>query len=93
MRHHAQLDLRIIGRKQDLALLRDKSGPNLPAKLGANRNVLQIGVARAEPASSRAGLRKTRVQPPSLRVNQLRQRVNVGGFELGDFAEFDDLRR
>ena len=56
VRHDAQLDLRVIRGQQYLSFIGDERGANLPPQLGSNRNVLQIGVARTEPARGRASL-------------------------------------
>ena len=46
MRQDAQLDLRVICREEQLIVaLDDKGPPDLAANLGADRNVLQIGIA------------------------------------------------
>src|SRR5260370_41275677 len=92
MRHDAQLDLRVIRGQQYLSLLRDEGGANLPPQLGADRNVLQVGIARTEPPRGRAGLRKAGVQSPGSRMDQSRKRVHIRRLELGDFPVLDDLR-
>ncbi len=90
MRQDAQLDLRVIGGEQRPAGLGDERGANLAAQLGAHGDVLQIGVGGAEAAGGRAGLAEARVQAAGGGIDQLGQRVDVGGFELGDFAVFED---
>ena len=47
---HAQLDLRIVGRDQLVALFGDEGGADFAAFLGADRDVLQVGIGRGEPA-------------------------------------------
>ena len=93
MRHDAQLDLRVVRGQQYLSFLGDESGANLSPQLAADRNVLQIRIARAKPAGGRAGLRKAGVQSSGFGMDQLRKRVHISRFELGEFAVFDDLFR
>ena len=54
VRQQPQLDLRVVGVEQDVSRLGDEGGANLAAQLGANRNVLQIGIHRREPAGRRS---------------------------------------
>jgi hypothetical protein len=49
MGEQAQLDLRIVGRDQFVSRLGDESLADLAAFLGADRDVLQIGIVRREP--------------------------------------------
>ena len=78
VRHDAQFDLRVVGGEQYVALFCHKSSANFAAQLRSNGNILQIRIAGAQPARGRPGLRKTRVQPTRLRMNQFRQRVHIG---------------
>ena len=93
MREDAQLDLRIVGGEQRPAGIGDERGANLAAELGAHGNILQVGIGGTEAARGRAGLAEARVQAAGCRLNQFRQRVHVGGFELGDFAVFENFAR
>ena len=93
MREDAQLDLRVVGGEQRPAGFGDEGGANLAAEFGAHGDVLQIGVGGAEPAGGRAGLAEARVQAAGGGLDQLRQRVDVGGFELGEFAIFEHFAR
>ncbi len=46
-----QLDLRVIGGQHGVFLIpRHKGLPYFPAPVGADRNVLQVGIVRAQPA-------------------------------------------
>ena len=45
-----QLDLRIVGGDELVAGRGDEGAPDLAALLGADRNVLQIGLGRRQPA-------------------------------------------
>ena len=93
MRQKSQLNLRIVGRKQRHPRTCGKRRANLPAQLRAHGNILQIGLGRAEPAGRCARLAQAGVQPPGGRIDQLRQCVHVRGFQLGDFAELQNLAR
>src|SRR5579872_1633055 len=86
MRKDAQLDLGIIGGKQNVARLGDEGGANFAAELGANRNVLQIGIRGAETSGGGASLIDLRVQAASVRGDELVERVRIRGIEFRDFA-------
>src|SRR5258707_5925037 len=49
VRQQAQLNLRIVGGEQHVAWLRDNRRANFTAQLGANRNILQVGVDGGKP--------------------------------------------
>ena len=93
MRQNAQLDLRIVGGEQRVAGAGDERGANLAAEFRAHGNILQVRVRGTEAARRRAGLAEAGVQAAGFGVNQFRQRVHVGGFELADFAVFEDFAR
>jgi hypothetical protein len=67
----AQLDLAVIGRQQQMAGLGDKGAANAPAFLGADRNILQIGVIRREPPGRGHRERVGGVHPRGLAVDLL----------------------
>ena len=90
VRQHAQLDLAVVGGKQQPARRRDKGAADLPADLGANRNVLQIGVAAADAAGGGARLVKAGVDASGLRVDQRGQGVDIGPAQLFQLALFKD---
>jgi hypothetical protein len=54
MRGQAQFDLRIVGAQQDMAGLGDERLADLAPDLGADRNVLQVGIVRRKPPGLRA---------------------------------------
>ena len=60
---HAQLDLGVVDREQDVAGLGDEAGADLAARLGADRDVLQVRVDRGQPAGGGGDLQERRVQP------------------------------
>ncbi len=79
---NAQLDLGVVGREHLPALAGDERLPDLAALLGADGDVLQIGVAAAQPAGNGDGLVERGMDTSRLGVNHLQKRVGVGGFEL-----------
>ena len=66
MREHAQLDLRVVGRDEHVAGIGDERAADLAAELGADRNVLQVGIAAAQTAGRRHRLVEARVDAPGL---------------------------
>ena len=93
MRQDAQLDLRIICGKQRVARAGHERGANLAAQFRAHGNILQVGIRGTEAARGRGGLAEAGVQAAGFGVNQFRQRIDVRGFELGEFAVFEDFAR
>ncbi len=71
MRQQAQLNLRVVGREQLCPRRSSKCGPNLPAQLGADGNVLQIRVHRRQPSCRRCR-RLERCMHPRLGIGQQR---------------------
>ena len=62
VRHDPHLDLRVVGRHQRLeAVADDEELADAPALLGADRDVLQVGVGGAEPPGRGDGLQVGRV--------------------------------
>ena len=69
MRQHAQFYLRIVGPQQQPPLFGYKGPPHLAALFGANGNVLQVGVAGADPSGDGASLPERGVYSPRGRVH------------------------
>ena len=69
----------------------DEGLADLPAFLGPHRDVLEIGIAGAEPAGGRDALVEGGVDPAGGGVKQIRQGVHVGAFQLGDLAVFQNF--
>ena len=88
-----QLDLAIVGRDELAPFGRDEGASDLAPLLGADRNVLQVGLGRRQAPSGRRGERVGRVNAASRRIDEARQRVGVGRLELGDLAPFEHARR
>ena len=89
-----QLDLRVVGRQEPPARpARDERLADLAAFLGAHRDVLEVRVARAEPAGRGDALVERGVDPAVLGMHQRRQRVEVGALELGELAMLEQQGR
>ena len=71
VRQQTQLDLRIVRADKHAVLRRDKRFADFPADVGADRDVLQVRVARTEPAGGGDGLVEARVDPAGLWVDVL----------------------
>ena len=78
----AQLDLGIVSTEQGPAVLRQEGLADSPAVLGAYRDVLQVGVAAAQPTCRRHRLVEIGVDPSCFRFHQLGQGIDVGAFEF-----------
>ncbi len=89
VRQQAQLDLRVVGREQLRAGRGGECGTNFAAELGANGNVLEIGIDGGEPAGGGGGCLEGGVDA-RIGVGKQRQSVDVIRFELGQVAVFED---
>ena len=85
-----QLDLRVVGRHEQVAGLGDEAGADLAPERGADRDVLEVGVVRGQPPGGGGGLVEGRVQA-ALGVDEQRERVEVGLGELGQLPPALDL--
>ncbi len=89
-----QLDLRVIGRQELPArAARDERLADLAALLGADRDVLEVRVARAEPAGRRDALVERGVDPAVVGMHQLGQGVEISALELGELAMLQEQGR
>ena len=70
-----------------------EGAPDLAAFLGADRDVLQVGLGRRQPAGGGRGERVAGVHAVGLRIDVARQRIGVGRVELGDLPPVEDLPR
>src|SRR5699024_6403297 len=77
----AQLDLAVVGVHKDTPRLCDEEAPQLAAQLGADGDVLQVGVVRGEAAGAGLGLVEGGVDPP-VGTDDLQQPFGVGGVQL-----------
>ena len=92
VRQHPQLDLRVVGRDQHVAGLGDEGAADLAAERRADRDVLQVRVAAAQPSGGGHGLVEHGVHATGDRVDQRRQRVDVGALQLRQAAPLEDQR-
>ena len=79
---HAQLDLRIVGRYQDLAPLGDERPPDLAAELRLDGDVLEIWVLRVEAARGGHDLVEGGVNAASRGPDGGGQGIGIGRFEF-----------
>ena len=93
MGEDAQFDLAVVGRDELRALRRDEGAADLAPLLGADRDVLQVRLGRGQPPRRRRGQRIGGVHAAGRRIDEARQRVGVGRFQLGDLPPFEDAAR
>ena len=93
MRHEAQLDLRVVGDEELPAAPGDETAADRLAARGADRDVLEIGLRRAEPAGGGTGLVEAGVDAAGVPVDPGRERVHVGALELLQLAVLEDEPR
>src|SRR6516225_4111625 len=89
----SQLDLGIIGGDELVSVGCDEGAPDLAALLGADRNVLQVGLGGGEAAGGCRGVRVARVDAVRAGVDVTRQRVGIGRFELRNLAPVENFPR
>ena len=81
----AQLDLAVVGDQQHVPGRGDEGAADALAQLGADGDVLQVGIGRGEPAGGRHRLVEAGVDA-AVGADELRQGVDVGRLELGQLA-------
>ena len=91
MRHHAQLNLRVVGREEQLPWLWYEALSYLLAVLAAHGDVLQIGVGGGETTRCRDGLVERGVYVSGAWVDELGQRVDVCAEQLLQSAVLEDM--
>ena len=85
MREQAQLDLAVVRVNEHFAGRGDEHAADLCAELFADRDVLQIGVARGEAACVGHGHLEARVDAPVL-ADDFQESLSVCGFKLREHA-------
>ncbi len=90
VRGDAQLHLRVVGGDHHVTLLDDEGPAHFAAQLGADGDVLQIGVLRSDASADGAGLVERGVHTPGLGIDQLGQRVEIRAFDLGQLPLFQN---
>src|SRR6185369_6392187 len=88
----AQFELRVIRRDDLVALLCDEGAANTTSHLAANRNVLEIRIARRQPSCRGYWLIELAVNSAVGR-DLLRQSVGVNALQLVELAVVDDQAR
>ena len=81
VRQNAQLDLAVIRVYQHTARLCNKVGAQLTAQLGADGDILQVGIIGGEPSGAGFGLVEAGMDAAILR-DDLQQTFDVGGVQL-----------
>ena len=98
-RYDTELYLRIVGGEDEVvAVGRHESAPYLAPQVGADGYVLQVGVRRRETPRGGDSLVVDSVQPVIDGTDELGQRVQIGGDELGEgaiveYERYDGVRR
>src|SRR6476620_12640697 len=90
MRHDPEFDLRVVGHQENPAFPGNEPGADGFATGGSDRNVLQVGLGRAEPSGGRTRLIEGRVDPASAGVDPLRQRIDIRALELLELTILED---
>src|SRR3546814_4506712 len=93
MRRQPQFDLAIVVGKDDMAGRGDESVADLAAGLGADRDILEVGIGRRQPPGLRADEAVACVDAAGGRIDLLLQRVGIGRLELRKLTPFEDLAR
>src|SRR5258708_24946523 len=76
-----------------MARVGDERAPDLAPELGPDRDVLEIGIAAAQPPGGGDRLVEAGVDAPGVRIDELRQGVDVPALELHQAAPVDDEPR
>ena len=90
MGEQAQFDLAVVAADEDVAGLGDEGLADGGAFLGADRDVLQVGIGAGEAASAGDGLGEAGVDAAGLGVDLLDEGLGVGAAELVELPPVDD---
>ena len=82
----AQLDLGVVGAEQQPALLGQEGLADAAGELRAHRDVLQVGVAAAQPARGGDRLVEVGVDPAGFRLHQGGQSLDIGAAQFAEDA-------
>ena len=91
MGHDTEFYLRIVGREEQAAFVRDKCLADFLAVLVADRDILQIRVTGAEASGRGDGLVERRVYPSCARVDQLGKCIDISSQQFLQSAMFQNL--
>ncbi|VTR68523.1 hypothetical protein DESC_710019 [Desulfosarcina cetonica] len=89
----AQFDLGVIRREQLPAATRNEGLADFAPLFGADGDILQVGIAAAQPAGGRHGLVEGGVDAARFRMDQLQEGVGIGRFQFGQGAMAQDQGR
>ena len=92
MGEQAQFDLAVVGRDELVPRRRDEGLADLPPRLVAHRNILQIGFGGGQPPGRRRRQRVGCMHAPRRRIDEAGQGVRVGRFQLGELAPVENAR-
>jgi hypothetical protein len=92
MGQQAQLDLAVVGADQHMAGLGDEGLADLAAFLGADRDVLQVGIVRGQPAGGGRGQGVGGVHPAGAGLIA-GPGVGIGALQLGQLAPVQQRAR
>ena len=90
MGEQAELDLAVVGGDEEVAGLGDEGAADRGTFLGADGNVLQVGVVGGQAAGAGDGLGVGGVDAAGLGVDLGDEGFGVGGAELAELAPVDD---
>ena len=88
VRGETQFDLAVVGGEDHVALIGHKGMADLAADLGADRDVLQVGLGRGEPPGLRADQAVACVDPPRGGIDRLLQCFGIGTAQLRQLPPF-----
>src|SRR5882724_5749097 len=92
VREQAQLELGVVRRNDLVSFFSDERAPDAAPQLGANGNVLQVGLAGRETAGGGNRLIEQTMNSPVSR-NLMRQRVGVNALEFIQLAVVNNQPR
>ena len=90
VREDPELDLAVVGGQEQAAIGGHEGVADAPTELGADGDVLEVRVGRAEPAGLGDRLVVSGVDPPGLRIDRLGEGAEVGPLDLRHRAVLDD---
>src|SRR3984885_641750 len=82
MSEQTQFDLRIVG---------GEGGANTASELGADGNVLQVGIRRRKTSRGRSGLAEGGMQTSGGAIDERRKRVDVCGLQFRELAVVENF--
>ena len=86
----AELDLGVVGGDEEVLRGGDEGAADLAADIGFDGNVLEVGIGGGEAAGFGDGLVEVGVDAAGFFGGEVGEGVEVGVFELGEGAVFDD---